>query len=162
MLRLAGMHFTAAGYCKARLRIKLEVFHLLRRCVDQLQTATLDTGKWFGFRVFIIDGSSFSMPDTPALQSNFGPGGQLKECGFPVAHWLAMLHPQTGMIAKMLASPMRTFRSIRRLLTGESYAGEPHVRFGGRGQTNQLFPALSLFNPLLEAPRFRLFETIVA
>ena len=110
MPRLAGMDFTAVGYCKARLRVKLQVFHLLlKRCVDQLQRSTLDSGKWLGHRIFIVDGSSFSMSDTPTLQSRFGqPGGQQPGCGFPTAHWLAMLHLQTGMITAMFTSPLRT------------------------------------------------------
>lgn len=29
-------------------------------------------------------------------------------CGFPTAHWLAMMHAGTGMITKMLAAPLRT------------------------------------------------------
>ncbi len=107
---LTRLSFTAAGYCKARLRLKLEVFQLLlKRCVHQLQSSTFDSGRWLGHRVFVVDGSSFSMPDTPALQSCFGqPGAQLPGCGFPTAHWLAMLHLQTGMITAMFTSPMRT------------------------------------------------------
>jgi hypothetical protein len=102
--------FTAAGYCKARMRIKLEVFQLLlQRCVSALQQQTLETGRWLGHRVFMVDGSSFSMSDTAELQGHFGqPDGQEPGCGFPVAHWLAMLHMGTGMITKMLASPLRT------------------------------------------------------
>ena len=57
----------------------------------------------------MIDGSSFSMSDTPQLQSFFGqPGSQKPGCGFPVAHWLVMMHMGTGMITKMLTSPLRT------------------------------------------------------
>ncbi len=42
MPRLTGMTFTAVGYCKARLRIKLKVFQLLlERCVNQLQRRRL-------------------------------------------------------------------------------------------------------------------------
>lgn len=49
------------------------------------------------------------MPDTPALQAHFGqPTGQRPGCGFPTAHWLALLHAGSGMITKMLASPLRT------------------------------------------------------
>ena len=49
------------------------------------------------------------MPDTPELQAHFGqPGAQKPGCGFPVAHWLVMLHAGTGMITKMLAAPLRT------------------------------------------------------
>jgi Transposase DDE domain len=48
------------------------------------------------------------MPDTPVLQDQFGqPGGQKKGCGFPVAHWLAMMHAGTGMLTKMLTAPLR-------------------------------------------------------
>jgi hypothetical protein len=107
---LTEMPFTAAAYCKARMRLKLEVLYLLlQRCVEQLQQETLSTARWLGHRVFHIDGSSFSMPDTPELQSYFGqPGAQKPGCGFPVAHWLVMLHAGTGMITKMLAAPLRT------------------------------------------------------
>lgn len=110
MPHLARMAFTAAGYCKARMRIKLQVFQiLLQRCVKSVQQQTFDTGRWLGHRVFMADGSSFSMADTPTLQAFFGqPGGQKPGCGFPVAHWLAMMHMGTGMITHMLASPMRT------------------------------------------------------
>jgi hypothetical protein len=107
---LAKMGFTAAGYCKARMRIKLEVFQLLlQRCVEALHEQTLEGGRWLGHRVFMVDGSSFSMSDTSELQVHFGqPGGQKPGCGFPVAHWLAMVHLGTGMITRMLASPLRT------------------------------------------------------
>ncbi len=107
---LTKMAFTAAGYCKARMRIKLEVFQLLlQRCVSALHEQTLETGRWLGHRIFMVDGSSFSMSDTAELQAHFGqPGGQKPGCGFPVAHWLAMLHMGTGMITRMLASPLRT------------------------------------------------------
>ena len=107
---LAGMSFSAAAYCRARMRIKLKVFYLLlNRCVAELQQNGFDTSRWLGHRVFHVDGSSFSMPDTPSLQAYFGqPGGQKPGCGFPSAHWLVMLHAGTGMIAKMLAAPLRT------------------------------------------------------
>lgn len=107
---LARMAFTATAYCKARTRVKLEVFQtLLSRVAGALGQHTLDTGLWLGHRVFLVDGSSFSMPDTPVLQQHFGqPGGQKKGCGFPVAHWLAMMHAGTGMLTKMLAAPLRT------------------------------------------------------
>lgn len=110
MPHLTKMSFTAAAYCKARMRVKLEVLTLLlRRSVEQLQENAFDPGRWLGHRVFHVDGSSFSMPDTPGLQAHFGqPGQQKPGCGFPTAHWLVLLHAGTGMITKMLASPLRT------------------------------------------------------
>lgn len=115
MRLLAKMNFSAAGYCAARIRVKLNVFELLlQRCVNSIQDQTLETGRWLGHRVFMIDGSSFSMSDTPQLQSYFGqPGGQKPGCGFPVAHWLVMMHMGTGMITKMLTSPLRTHEMSR-------------------------------------------------
>jgi len=107
---LTGMSFTAAAYCRARMRLPLEVLRaLITRCVSQLHQETFETARWFGHRVFHVDGSSFSMPDTPELQAHFGQHGSQKPgCGFPIAHWLVMLHAGTGMITKMLASPLRT------------------------------------------------------
>ncbi len=107
---LTGMSFTAAAYCRARMRVRLEsLCLLLERCVGRLHQEAFDTGRWLGHRVFQIDGSSFSMPDTPELRAHFGqPGGQKTGCGFPTAHWLVLLHAGTGMITKMLAAPLRT------------------------------------------------------
>lgn len=108
--QLAKLPFTAAAYCKARMRLKLQALYLLlERSVAQLHQDALEGSRWLGHRVFFIDGSSFSMPDTPPLQEHFGqPGGQREGCGFPTAHWLAMMHAGSGMITKMLASPLRT------------------------------------------------------
>ena len=107
---LARIPFTAAAYCKARMRLKLEALYLLlERSVASLHEGVLDTSRWLGHRVFVVDGSSFSMPDTPDLQAHFGqPSQQRPDCGFPTAHWLALLHAGSGMITKMLASPLRT------------------------------------------------------
>jgi len=110
MSHLAQMTFTGAAYCKAPMRVKLAALELLlRRSVEQLQEDVFDTGRWLGHRVFFVDGSSFSMSDAPQLQAHFGqPGAQSSGCGFPSAHWLAMLHAGTGMITKMLTGPLRT------------------------------------------------------
>jgi hypothetical protein len=108
--RLAGMAFTAAAYCRARKRVAVDVFkRLLEHCVQELQSEALDHARWLGHRVFHLDGSSFSMSDTVELQAHFGQsGGQRLGCGFPTAHLLLMLHAGTGMIVKVLASPLRT------------------------------------------------------
>jgi hypothetical protein len=49
------------------------------------------------------------MPDTPELQAHFGqPGAQKPGCGFPLAHMLAMLDAQTGLLRDVIISPLRT------------------------------------------------------
>ena len=70
---------------------------VLREMVKGWVPATEATGHWLGHRVFLEDGSAFSMPDTQELQAHFGqPGNQAKGCGFPVAHILALFHAGTG------------------------------------------------------------------
>src|SRR5919198_5248183 len=107
---LTKLDVTASAYCQARMRLPLAVFEQLLRSVSQaLQHAPLDEGRWLGHRTFGVDGSSFSMSDTPALQEHFGqPGRQLPGCGFPVAHLLALFHAGTGLVLQILAAPLRT------------------------------------------------------
>src|SRR5947209_19030293 len=98
--------FTASAYCQARRRLPLAVFHaLLRKTTALFGAVTEGDFRWLGHRVWLIDGSSFSMPDVPELQRHFGqPGGQRKRCGFPVAEWLVMFHLGTGMLLRSATS----------------------------------------------------------
>jgi Transposase DDE domain len=101
---------TASAYCQARMKLPLSVFQRLLQAVsNRIQHEPLDEGRWFGHRTFWVDGSSFSMPDTPELHDHFGqPGGQQPGCGFPVAHLMALFHAGTGMVLQVLAAPLRT------------------------------------------------------
>jgi hypothetical protein len=107
---LTKLNITASAYCQARMKLPLTVFQqLLRSVSNALQHELLDEGRWFGHRTFWADGSSFSMPDTPALSDYFGQSGQqLPGCGFPIAHLLALFHAGTGMVLHLLAAPLRT------------------------------------------------------
>jgi len=108
--RISKLDVTGSAYCEARKRLPLEALQvLLARCTRQMMESARDTGKWLGHRLFIVDGSSFSMSDTRDLQEHFGqPGAQQAGCGFPVAHWLALVHFGSGLLRKALTSPLRT------------------------------------------------------
>jgi hypothetical protein len=108
--RLAGVTFSAAAYCDARMRLPLALFSdLLQRVCDALHPEIESGIRWRGHRTWSLDGSSFSMPDTPELQAHFGqPSKQTKGCGFPVAHMLSLFHAGTGLLLRVLASPLRT------------------------------------------------------
>jgi hypothetical protein len=107
---LTKLDVTASAYCQARMRLPLAVFEQLLRSVSHaVQHQPLEEGRWLGHRTFWAAGSSFSMPDPPALQEYFGtPGKQLPGCGFPVAHLLALFHAGTGLVLQILAAPLRT------------------------------------------------------
>jgi hypothetical protein len=112
LVRLANSAFTPEAYCTARARLPLELLReLLRRvCViGGRQVKPADPRRWKGHRVWHMDGSSFSMPDTPELQAAFGqPGGQADGCGFPVAHILCLFDVATGLVSDCIVSPLRT------------------------------------------------------
>jgi hypothetical protein len=106
---LSGKRFTGEAYCQARTRLPLLVFQRLLQAVCGALHSTLDEGKWLGHRIWLVDGSSFSMPDMPALQKAFGhPTGQAAGCSFPVAHFLALVHAGTGLVMQVVTSPLRT------------------------------------------------------
>ena len=108
---MAGRAFTDSAFCQARARLPLAVFRAVLRAV--IHALVPDTQKiqtlWLGLRPFLLDGSSFSMPDTAPLQAHFGqPGNQAKGCGFPVAHILALFHAGTGLLMEVFAAPLRS------------------------------------------------------
>jgi len=107
---LAGQRCTASAFCQARTRLPLGVLpQLVRRTSVPLEQMTQDEGRWRGHRTFLVDGSSFSRPDTPELQEHCGqPSGQRPGCGFPVAHLLALFHASTGFLLEVLAAPWNT------------------------------------------------------
>src|SRR5436190_453258 len=62
-----------SAYCRARMRLPLEVLQalLLQSSAAMRQTA-MDTAHWCGLRVHLVDGSSTIAPDTPESQKAFG------------------------------------------------------------------------------------------
>ena len=108
--RIAGRDFSASAYCQARTRLPLKVITtLVSKIGAGLQQAVAGAGLWKGHRTVLVDGSNFSMPDTPSLQAQFGQHGrQKKGCGFPSAHLLAIFDAATGLVLDLIASPMRT------------------------------------------------------
>jgi Transposase DDE domain len=110
VVHFGGWSFTDSAYCQARKRLPLAVFHwLLEKTAATFRSATADGSRWLGHRVWLVDGSSFSMPDEPGLQRHFGqPGGQRKGCGFPVAKWLALFDLTTGMLLRTATASLRS------------------------------------------------------
>jgi hypothetical protein len=108
-------NFTDTAYCAARKRLPLGVIRrLAERVAERVRTTTTATSTWCGHRVWLLDGSSFSMPDTPELQAAFGqPGGQKKGCGFPVAKFLALFDLATGMLLRVEPAPLRSHEMSR-------------------------------------------------
>jgi len=153
--RIAGSSFTGQAYCQARARLPLLVCQdLFSHVCQAVLPQTQDAGhRWRGRRTFLIDGSTFSMPDTPALRKAFGaPSGQKPGCGFPVAHLLVLFNAQTGLLLDAWASRYRT-SDVRNtpeahlhlddgdiLLGDDSFSGYGHLASVVRAKLHGLFP----------------------
>lgn len=110
--RLAKFPFADSSYCDARQRLPLAFFARLGAAVLDRCRRDADSDPralWCGHRVFFLDGSSFSMPDTPDLRAAFGQSGQQADgCGFPTAHVLVQFHAYTGYLINAMPAPLRT------------------------------------------------------
>ncbi len=92
-----------SAYCQARIRLPFEVLRgLLQHVANGMRDlVTTETG-WLGHRVWMADGSSASMSDTPELQAAFPqPSGQKPGCGFPVAQFVALFCWTTGAVVDL-------------------------------------------------------------
>ena len=116
---LMGKRFTGEAYAQARARLPLALFERLLVAVCRSVKSYRDEAeRWCGRRIWLLDGSGCSMPDTPELQQAFGqPGNQQRGCGFPVAHLLTLFHAGTGLLQQVIASPLRThdLKHVRRM-----------------------------------------------
>jgi hypothetical protein len=127
--RLSGLDFTDSAYCQARARLPLPLLRRLQQAVtDGLRRGGDERpeARRLGHRVFLLDGSAFSMPDTPELQKRFGqPSGQAEGCGFPVAHLMALFDARRGYLVRAEAQPLYTHdMSQAAALHGELRAGD--------------------------------------
>ncbi len=108
---LPGASATDTAYCQARTRLPLAVFQTLAQCVTRRLLRSLDgvLERWHGHRIFLIDGSTCSMSDTPELQDAFGqPRGQKLGCGFPMAKIVGLFHGGSGLLVDLLVEPLYT------------------------------------------------------
>ena len=87
-------------YCKARQRLPLSLVTRLARATGRDLTAQLPAAwRWLGHRVKLIDGSTVTMPDTPALQAAFPQQcQQAPGLGFPIARIMVVFCLACGSV----------------------------------------------------------------
>jgi hypothetical protein len=116
-----------SAYCQARQHVPESVDrHALRTVGQRLQAKVGESYRWCGRRVWVVDGSSCSMPDTPELQAAFGqPTGQKAGCGFPVAKLVAMFCWASGAVLDVAIGAYRGNElSLWRQLWDQLQAGD--------------------------------------
>jgi hypothetical protein len=114
VVRLAGGGFSDSAWCQARQRLPLEVLlDLARQIREKAENLCSDQAaeepSWRGHKVYVVDASNFSMPDTQRLREHFGEvPGQRPGCGFPIAHVLLVFNLLSGVLVHDQASAYRT------------------------------------------------------
>lgn len=98
-----------ASYCEARKRLPTGVLRrLCRRTADVLDQQAPPAWLWKGRPVVIVDGTTVSMPDTPANQRAFPQAGtQAEGVGFPIARLVAVVSLATGVIRDLAIGPYK-------------------------------------------------------
>jgi Transposase DDE domain len=87
-------------YCKARQRLPESLLQrLVRETGQSLHALSPATWLWQNRRVKIVDGTTVSMPDTPANQAAYPqPASQKRGLGFPLARLVVVFCLATGTV----------------------------------------------------------------
>ncbi len=96
---------TTSPYCQARSAIpsdRLQQIH--NHLVSQAEAAMAAKDLWCGHRVFAVDGSTVTAPDTVENQTRFPQQSVQKPgCGFPIIRIVAFLSLATGLLTAWAA-----------------------------------------------------------
>jgi hypothetical protein len=101
------------NYCKARKRLPLSfIMRLVHKTGQVLQEKASPAWLWKGHTVILVDGSTVSMPDTPANQEAYPqPRTQKPGLGFPIARFVAIICLATGAVLDLAIGPYKGKRS---------------------------------------------------
>lgn len=117
MHHLAGEDFSDSAWCQARSRLPVGLVQAVhQRLIDHAQRELdltddvgADTHRWHTHRVFVVDGTNDSMPDTPELRAHYGvPSGCREGLGFPTSHLLMLMDHRSGLLIDCVDSPLTT------------------------------------------------------
>lgn len=95
------------AYCRARSHIPEAVPRRLARDLASGCEAPLPNElRWQGRRTFLVDGTTFSMPDTPENQAEYPQStSQAEGLGFPICRAVALISLATAMVQDLALGP---------------------------------------------------------
>lgn len=90
-----------SAYSQARSKLSESLLSgLVRDSAAQLVAETPNEWLWNGRKIKLVDGSTVSMPDTPANQATYPqPNTQITGIGFPIARVVVLVDYLTGAVA---------------------------------------------------------------
>jgi len=94
-------------YCRARAKLSRQVLRrLARQTAKRLEQQARKPWLWRGLHAKLVDGSTFTMPDTPDNQRAFPqPASQQPGLGFPIARICVILSLATGCVHDWAMGP---------------------------------------------------------
>jgi putative transposase len=94
-------------YCRARAKLSLTALQrLVRESAGQLEQEVDRSWLWKGLHAKLVDGFTFTMPDTPANQAAFPQiGAQRPGVGLPIARVCAVLSLATACVCDLAIGP---------------------------------------------------------
>jgi hypothetical protein len=125
------------SYCKARKRLPEKILsQLTQGTAARITQETPVKWRWHGREVKVVDGTTLSMPDTPANQRAYPqPSTQKPGLGFPLVRLVCLFSLSTGAVLDAALGPCRgkgkgelsLFRKLRwRLQAGDVLLGDRH------------------------------------
>jgi Transposase DDE domain/Insertion element 4 transposase N-terminal len=106
---------TDSAYCQARARLSLDLLRMiLAQVAYHLERNVLKHEKWLqGRPVKVVDGTSFSMPDTADNQAQWPqPSCQKPGCGFPLLQMVGIFSLSSGALTAHAHSNKHTHESL--------------------------------------------------
>lgn len=130
VLGLAPSSLNTGPYCKARQRLPLTLVEACVEAVAQVAAAALSPqARWRGREIKLVDGTTVSMPDTPALQAQFPQHNvQPPGLGFPLARIVGVISLGSGCVSDWtvaacqgqgVAEPLQLWRLLDRFAPGD-------------------------------------------
>lgn len=97
-------------YCQARAALPLEVLGAVQDALlHEAQQGLSGKDLWCGHHVHVVDGTTVTMPDTPANQAAYPQQSvQLPGCGFPIMRLVVLFSLASGLISAWATGQWRS------------------------------------------------------
>ena len=98
---------STGGYCKARVRLNEHMVSNLTKAIARHNEHSLKPSwRWMGKNVYLVDGTTLSLPDTSANQEVYPQTSALcKGLGFPICRIVGIVSLSTGSLMDAAVSP---------------------------------------------------------
>jgi hypothetical protein len=105
--QVAHVGVSAVAICRARMRLPLSVWMKLAELVGHACSGDDETPGYCGHTTYLVDGTTFTTPDTPQLAGKYGKASNQKKTkpGFPIPKLLALMNLASGVITKVIDLP---------------------------------------------------------